>query len=80
MRSPRKVAPRLDEQPLAEVGVAEGDEDGGEIAHELVEGRRLRHDRFDEVRPDAVEHGVAELVVDDVGRQARVERLSSGSK
>ena len=27
------------------------------------------------MRPDAVEHGVAELVVDDVGRQARVDAL-----
>ena len=32
-----------------------------------------RADRLVVVRPQAVEHGVAELVVDDVGRQARVD-------
>ena len=30
---------------------------------------------FDVVRADAVEHGVAELVIDDVGRQAGVDTL-----
>ena len=65
-----KVAFRLGDELLPELVVAEGNQDGREIADELVEGGRLRQHGFDVVGTDAVQHRVAELVVDDVGREA----------
>ena len=61
---------------LAELVVAEGDQDRRHVAEELVEGRGLGKDRFVVVRADAVEHGVAELMIDDVGRQAGIDALA----
>jgi hypothetical protein len=53
--------------------VAEGDQDRGEVAKELVEGRGLGEDGFVVMRANAVEHGMAELVIDDIGREAGVD-------
>ena len=59
---------------LAKRIVAERHQDGGEVAHELVKCRGLRADGLEVIGPQAVEHGVAELVVDDVGGQAGEDR------
>ena len=60
----------------AERGVAEGDQDGRDVAEELVEGRGLGEDGFVVMRANAVEYGMAKLVIDDVGREAGVDALA----
>ena len=70
-----QIALRLSDELPGGRRVAEGDQDRRQVADELVECRRLGQHRLDEVRPDAVEHGVAELMIDDVGREAGVDAL-----
>ena len=38
-----------------------------------MERRSLRSDDFVVMRPQTVEHGVAEFMIDDVGREASVD-------
>ena len=60
-------------QPLAEVLVPKAEQDRRQVAHEFVEGPGLDQRALVVVGPHAVEHGVPELVVDDVGREAGVD-------
>src|SRR4051794_1935573 len=53
---------------LPEGVVAERNEDRRQVSYEFVEGGRLRMDRLDEQRAHAVEYGMGEFMVDDVGR------------
>ena len=57
------------EDDLAKCVVPKRHQDGGQIAQELVKRRGLRVDRLVVMRAQPVEHGVAELVVHDVGGQ-----------
>ena len=67
----------LEHEPAKRI-VAESHEDRSEIAEKLVKGRRFAGNRLVVMRPQPVEHGMAELVVDDVARQAGVDRPLSG--
>jgi hypothetical protein len=68
-----QIAVALLENEGPERIVSNRHEDGGEVAQELVKRGRLRTDRFVEIRPQAVEHRVAEFVVHDVGGKAGVD-------
>ena len=56
---------------LCESIVVKRHQDGGEIAEELVKRRRFRADRLVIMRPQTVEHGVAEFMIDDVATTGR---------
>ena len=66
-----KVAVAFFQDDFAKRIVSERHEDGGEVAEKLVKCGGLRADRLVKVRPQAIEHGVAELVVYDVGSRGR---------
>ena len=60
-------------QPLAEVLVPEAEQDRRQVAHEFVESPGLDRAALVVVGPNAVEDGMPELVVDDVGREAGID-------
>src|SRR5262249_23807737 len=70
-----QVAFGLDAQFFAKRVVAKYHEERGEVADELVKGRGLRRGGFVEVGPDAVEHGMAKLVIDNISRKAGVDAI-----
>ena len=70
-----EVAFRRLSQFASEVIVAKKDQDGGQVADELVERAGLDADALHEVRPHTIQYRVPELVIDNVGRQAGVDAL-----
>ena len=61
---------------LAKFGVAKRDEDRRDVTNELVEGSSLDLYGLAIKRPHAIEHSVAEFMIDDIGRKAGMHPLA----
>ena len=71
--SPARVGPA--EHRLDQAADREDREQGDDVCERLVEGRLVGQPGLDQVRPEAVQDRMRDLVGDDVVRETRVDRL-----